>query len=61
MLLGLGAAQAQQVGPAGLFDMRAVRDASMLAPVISHDAVVPSRARPGKRVRVIELRFTSRD
>ncbi|WP_316151083.1 PhoPQ-activated protein PqaA family protein [Cupriavidus sp. BIC8F] len=61
LLPGIAPAQAQPVGPAAFFDMQAVRDESTLAPVISRDAVVPSRARPGKRVRVIELRFTSQD
>jgi len=54
-----GIAHAQDVGPARLFDMKAVLDESTLDTAIVRDEVIDSKARPGKRVRVIELRFTS--
>ena len=52
-------APAQEVGPARFFDLPAIRDESTLATTIRSDAVRASGVRPGQRVRVIELEFTS--
>lgn len=59
MLLCIGMARAQDVGPAKYFDMKEILDESTLNAVVASDRVVPSAARPGKRVRIIELSFTS--
>ncbi|MGE7957301.1 PhoPQ-activated protein PqaA family protein [Pseudomonas sp. NPDC089530] len=61
MLLCIGSARAEDVGPAKYFDMQEIRDETTLNPVVSSDRVVASTARPGKRVRIIELNFTSQN
>ncbi|VWB59597.1 hypothetical protein BLA13014_02649 [Burkholderia aenigmatica] len=47
------------LGPAPFFDMAELLDESTLAPEIVSDGVRDSRHRAGRRVRVIELTFTS--
>ncbi|MGH2521623.1 MAG: PhoPQ-activated protein PqaA family protein [Anaerolineales bacterium] len=61
MLLCIGSASAQEVGPAKFFDMKEILDENTLNAVIARDHVVPSAARPGKNVRIIELNFTSQN
>ncbi|UUC91520.1 PhoPQ-activated protein PqaA family protein [Comamonas sp. C11] len=61
MLLCVGVARAGDAGPAKYFDMREILDESTLNTEIAKDRVVPSSARPGKKVRVIELNFTSQN
>jgi len=58
-LLCIGPARAQEVGPAKYFNMSEILDENTLNTTVTKDHVVPSAARPGKRVRVIELNFTS--
>ncbi|MEK7345857.1 MAG: PhoPQ-activated protein PqaA family protein [Pseudomonadota bacterium] len=60
-LLCLSIAHAVEIGPAKFFDMKALLDESTLETVISKDRVQPSKVRPGKNVRVIELKFTSQN
>ena len=61
LLLCIGAANAGDTGPAKYFDMKEILDESTLDTVVAKDRVVPSTARPGKKVRVIELKFTSQN
>ena len=61
LLLCIGAANAGDTGPAKYFDMKEILDESTLDTVVAKDRVVPSAARPGKKVRVIELKFTSQN
>jgi PhoPQ-activated pathogenicity-related protein len=56
-----GVAHATAPGPSELFDMAAIRDETTLDTQITSDHVRPSKARPGKSVRVIELKFTSQN
>ncbi|MBZ5789683.1 PhoPQ-activated pathogenicity-related family protein [Burkholderia contaminans] len=49
----------QGLGPAAFFDQAELLDESTLAPAIVADLVRASRHRDGRRVRVIELTFTS--
>ncbi len=49
------------LGPAGLFDMAEILDPNTLAIDISEDTELESKARKGKRVRRIQLKFTSQD
>lgn len=48
-----------EAGPAPCFDRSELLDESSLDTVIEADRVVDSRHRPGRRVRIIELTFTS--
>lgn len=57
--LFVGSAGAQDIGPARYFDMKEIANASTLDVVVTQDRVLPSAARPGKKVRIIELSFTS--
>lgn len=57
--LFVGAAGAQDIGPARYFDKTEIADESTLDTVVARDRVLPSTARPGRMVRVIELSFTS--
>jgi PhoPQ-activated pathogenicity-related protein len=47
------------VGPGQLFDMREILDESTLEFTITRDEVSESAVRPGKRIRIIHLAFTS--
>ena len=47
------------VGPASLFNMDEILDENTLEIEISQDDIIESQVRPGKRVRVIRLSFTS--
>lgn len=60
-LLSGGAAHASGLGPSQLFDMAAIHDETTLNTQITSDTVRPSKVRPGKKVRVIELKFTSQN
>lgn len=60
-LLGAHAARAENAGPSDLFDMAAIHDETTLDTQIASDSVRPSKVRPGKKVRVIELKFTSQN
>lgn len=60
-LLGAHTAHAESVGPAEFFDMAAIRDEGTLDTQISSDRIRASKVRPGKKVRVIELKFTSQN
>ncbi|MDP9919037.1 PhoPQ-activated pathogenicity-related protein [Variovorax boronicumulans] len=61
MLWCTGVASAGEVGPARFFNMKEILDERTLNAQIASDRVVPSRARPGRNVRVIELKFTSQN
>ena len=50
-----------ELGPAGLFNMDEILDPETLGIEISSDGEIDSQARPGHRVRRIELEFTSQD
>ncbi len=52
---------AAKVGPAAFFNMPEILDESTLDTKIISDKIMPSSARPGKQVRVIELQFTSQN
>ena len=56
-----GTASAADIGPAKYFDMKKILDESTLDTAIVKDRVLPSKVRPGKNVRVIELKFTSQN
>ncbi len=60
-LLSLSVAYAAETGPARFFDMKAVLDESTLETAIAKDRVQPSKVRPGKNIRVMELKFTSQN
>jgi PhoPQ-activated pathogenicity-related protein len=49
------------VGPASYFDLGEIRDPSTLDLEVQLDLVMDSRARPGKKVRKIQLAFTSQN
>ncbi|MGB3068238.1 MAG: PhoPQ-activated protein PqaA family protein [Ottowia sp.] len=61
MLWCSGFASARDVGPARFFNMQEILDERTLNTQVASDQVMPSRSRPGKRVRVIELKFTSQN
>lgn len=56
-----GFASARDVGPARFFNMQEILDERTLDTQLISDRVMPSRARPGRSVRVIELKFTSQN
>ena len=49
------------LGPAALYDMDEILDESTLEIETAEDVLKESQARPGKRVRLIRLRFTSQN
>lgn len=61
VLLGFRVSYAQDIGPAKFFDMKEILDEGTLNTVIVKDSLVDSNARPGKKVRVMELAFTSQN
>jgi PhoPQ-activated pathogenicity-related protein len=48
-----------EIGPASLFDMQELLDERTLETVIASDRVVESQYRPARKVRIVELTFTS--
>jgi PhoPQ-activated pathogenicity-related protein len=49
------------IGPEQLFDKQEILDASTLETLIARDEVKDSSVRPGERIRLIHLTFTSQD
>jgi len=49
------------IGPASYFDLDEIKDQSTLDIEIEQDKVVDSQSRPGQKVRVIKLSFTSQN
>ena len=61
VLLGLGSVRAAELGPTQFFNMKEILDESTLDTAISEDKVLPSKVRPGKKFRLIALKFTSQN
>ncbi|RTR27189.1 PhoPQ-activated protein PqaA family protein [Shewanella atlantica] len=49
------------IGPASYFDLDEIKDQSTLDVEVKQDKVVDSQSRPGEKVRVIKLSFTSQN